>query len=158
ETINVTFAPRADSQHDAAPEPTNCAAPLEKQATPGNGLSGAASGSAFESTIDISRGKPTSARKASDGPSGPEFGQTIEVPSHAEEPIQATCDFSAAKPPEYSGEETAMCTDFSLSTPGVLPPAPDFLDESRALTLGEADQSGAMTDRGAPTRREPWKI
>jgi tetratricopeptide (TPR) repeat protein/tRNA A-37 threonylcarbamoyl transferase component Bud32 len=112
-----------------------------------------------EQTIEIpSRPEPGApARRPASGPANPAPVETIEIPSQAEQTVQATVNIGVRKPPELTHDETAMFSTSSVSSPGQLPPAPDFLEESQALTLEEAARSSATTDFGAPGRPAPRK-
>ncbi len=70
--------------------------------------------------------------------------------------VQATVDLRAGGLPD-NGDETAMLTASSVCTPGGMPPSPDFLADSQAMTLEEASHSDATTDCDAHTGRESRK-
>jgi len=74
------------------------------------------------------------------------FSETVDIPSHALETVQATGDFSASKLTDATVEATAATLDSAVSIPCALPPSPSFLADSQSITLEEAAHSDATTD------------
>jgi tetratricopeptide (TPR) repeat protein/tRNA A-37 threonylcarbamoyl transferase component Bud32 len=77
-------------------------------------------------------------------------------PRPGDEPtVQATIDLASGEPPGIRDDETEMFTAASLCAPGPMPPAPDSLAESHALTLEVVDRSNLTTDYDARLAGEP---
>jgi tetratricopeptide (TPR) repeat protein len=83
--------------------------------------------------------------------------ETIDIPSHALETVEATGDFGAGKMTGIPGDETALSLGSAVSIPGGLPPSPSFLADSQAMTLEVAAHSDATTDYDAGGQPAPRK-